>query len=259
MRPVTVSVSDASGGAKSSQLVRFDEWESGPTTIQCVVTGTVNYTIQLSNDDPNSPTNPVALASMTWSNSQDPAAVGATATLLTQFDNTPLFAKVLLNSGTGSVVTTFVQMLGGGGGTVTVAGSTAVTIADGADVALGAKADTAVTDPTLSATVIALLKGLLTGIRGKSSATGTPTQVASNVAAQTILAANAARLGGSVYYDAAAILYLVCSATTPTSSVFTVKMGAGLVTYFELPANYTGIVRGIWSVATGSADVTEYT
>lgn len=42
---------------------------------------------------------------------------------------------------------------------------TAVTIADGSDVATGAKANAAVTDPTLSGSVISLLKGLLTNLR----------------------------------------------------------------------------------------------
>lgn len=49
---------------------------------------------------------------------------------------------------------TVVGGAGGGGG--------AATVADGADVAEGAKADAAVTNPASSASVIALLKGLLT-------------------------------------------------------------------------------------------------
>lgn len=43
-----------------------------------------------------------------------------------------------------------------------VAGGPAVTIADGADATLGAIADAAVTNPASSATVVALLKGILT-------------------------------------------------------------------------------------------------
>lgn len=45
------------------------------------------------------------------------------------------------------------------------AGGGAVTIADGADIAQGAKGDVAVTNPTLSASEIALLKGLLTQLQ----------------------------------------------------------------------------------------------
>lgn len=43
-----------------------------------------------------------------------------------------------------------------------VAGGPAVTIANGADATLGAIANAAVVDPTASATVISLLKGILT-------------------------------------------------------------------------------------------------
>lgn len=109
MRPVVVTVTDASGGAKSSAFVRFDEWAPGAVSIQCVKTGTANYTVQVSNDDPNSPTNPVASASMTWSNSPDTNAVGATGNIFTFLANVPLFAKILLNSGSGSVTATMVQ------------------------------------------------------------------------------------------------------------------------------------------------------
>lgn len=60
-------------------------------------------------------------------------------------------------------------------------GSTAVTIADGADVAEGAKADAAVTNPASSASVIALLKGGLTGLGTTADAawsTGNGTEIA---------------------------------------------------------------------------------
>jgi len=55
-----------------------------------------------------------------------------------------------------------------------VAGGPAVTIANGADAALGAIANAAVTNPASSATVISLLKGILT------------LQAAANVLLQTI-------------------------------------------------------------------------
>lgn len=86
--------------------------------------------------------------------------------------------------------------------------------------------------------------------------TGTLTQVASSGTAGTILAANAARKGASVFNDSTAILYLGLSATTPTSSVYSVKMAAG--SYFEAPAVYSGIIKGIWASANGNAVVTEY-
>jgi len=109
MRPITVTVSDASGGAKSSDWIRFDDWSPSNISIQCNVTGTVNYTVQSTLDDPNSPTNPVAAGSVTWVNSSDSAVVNATTTKQSNFIFAPIFARVLLNSGTGSVVATFVQ------------------------------------------------------------------------------------------------------------------------------------------------------
>lgn len=109
MRPITVTVSDASGGAKYSDWVRFDEYAPSNISIQCNVTGTVNYTVQSTLDDPNSPTNPVAVANVTWVNSSDSNVVSATATKQSNFLFAPIFARVLLSSGTGSVTTTFVQ------------------------------------------------------------------------------------------------------------------------------------------------------
>jgi hypothetical protein len=49
-------------------------------------------------------------------------------------------------------------------------GGGASTTADGANVALGAKADAAVTDPTASGSLIALAKGWLTGLGQKADA-----------------------------------------------------------------------------------------
>lgn len=113
MRPITVSVSDASGGVKYSDWVRFDDFAPSNISIQCNVTGTVNYTVQTTLDDPNSPTNPVATGSMTWVDSNDTSVVGATATKQSNLLFAPTFARVKLNSGTGSVSTTFLQSSNG--------------------------------------------------------------------------------------------------------------------------------------------------
>lgn len=113
MRPIVVTVSNASGGAQTSPLVRFDDFAPGPVSIQCTVTGTVNYTVQSSLDDPNSATNPVALASMTWIVSSDTNVVGATTSQQSNFFFAPVFARILLSSGSGSVTATFLQSSNG--------------------------------------------------------------------------------------------------------------------------------------------------
>lgn len=109
MKPMRVSVSDASGGAKGSELVRFDNFAPGPISVQTVKEGTVNYTVQVSNDDPNDPVNPVPLANMAWSAAPDSALVTQTGNSFGTIVSVPLFGRVLLNSGSGSVVATFVQ------------------------------------------------------------------------------------------------------------------------------------------------------
>ena len=109
MQARQVTVSDASGGVQYSSLVRFDDFAPSNISIQCTVTGTVNYTVQSSLDDPNDPFNPVAVGSMTWVDSSDTNVVGATATKQSNFLFAPKFARIKLASGSGSVVATFLQ------------------------------------------------------------------------------------------------------------------------------------------------------
>jgi len=88
----------------------MDEYANAPVSIQCTVSGTATYTVQTSNDDPNSVTNPVPLASMTWVNSLDTNAVGATTSISTFCQWPPLFIRINQTVGTGSVTATVVQM-----------------------------------------------------------------------------------------------------------------------------------------------------
>jgi len=93
----------------SSPWVRFDEFSLSQTAIQCTVSGTVTYTIQQTLQDPNSPTNPVNSYSVTWLNSSDSAAVNATTSVQSSYQYSPVFAKVTVTSGTGSVTAIFTQ------------------------------------------------------------------------------------------------------------------------------------------------------
>jgi len=112
----STSVSGASAGTNSvagSSWVRFDDWAPGLASLQATISGTVNYTVQTTNDDPNSPTNAVSIPSVTWVNSLDTNVVSASATKSSYFAYTPIYARVLLNSGTGSVTATFLQSSNG--------------------------------------------------------------------------------------------------------------------------------------------------
>ena len=93
----------------ASPWVRFDDWAFNGIGIQCDASGSVNYTVQSTYDDPNSPTSPVGPSAVTWFSSSDGAAVGATGGIQTSFTYIPTYARVLLNSGTGTVTATFVQ------------------------------------------------------------------------------------------------------------------------------------------------------
>lgn len=113
MQAITVSVSDASVAPKGSSWVRFDDFAPAQITVQCVVTGTANYTIQTTLDDPNDPINPVPVNSVTWLSSLDTNVVGVAASKSSYFAYAPKYARILLNSGNGSVSATFLQSSNG--------------------------------------------------------------------------------------------------------------------------------------------------
>ncbi len=88
------------------------------------------------------------------------------------------------------------------------------------------------------------------------SGTATTSNVVSIASNTTILAANASRLGATVYNDSTKVLFLKFGATASATS-FTVRLSAD--DYYEVPYNYTGVIDGIWAMANGNARVTELT
>lgn len=88
-------------------------------------------------------------------------------------------------------------------------------------------------------------------------ATGTQSIVASSATDVTILVANASRKGAYIYNDSTQVLFLLLSNATSSATVFTQKMAAGDA-FSILPGGYTGIIKGIWASANGSARVTEF-
>lgn len=107
----TGAMTVGTNGVGESQWIRFDSWADGNISVQCNGSGAVNYTIKGSLDDPNSYTNPVTVANMTWVNFDDVNLVGQTGNAQGNYQFfTPTWAKIVLNSGTGSVTGTFVQI-----------------------------------------------------------------------------------------------------------------------------------------------------
>lgn len=113
------TVTIGTNGVASSPWVRFDSFAAmAPVAIQCTVSGTANYTVQQTLEDPNFVTNQLptptykwSRSGVTWVNHPDSAFVAATGTAQGNYAYAPVFARVLLNSQTnpGYVVGEFVQ------------------------------------------------------------------------------------------------------------------------------------------------------
>lgn len=103
------TITVGTNGVAGSSWVSLDPWSQGNTAIQTVVSGTANYTVQQTLDDPNSPWNSVSVPSVTWVNCGDTAMVAATTTQQSTYIVAPAFTRVLLNSGTGTVTMTLTQ------------------------------------------------------------------------------------------------------------------------------------------------------
>ena len=107
------AITVGTSGVGGSKWVVFDAFAPSMISIQCNVTGTIDYTLQTTLNDPYDPITPVAPASVVWVNSSDTAVVGATATKQSNFMFAPVYARILINSGAGSVAATFLQSSNG--------------------------------------------------------------------------------------------------------------------------------------------------
>lgn len=109
MQPITVSTTDASGGTTYSRPVRMDSWANAQTVVQVKVSGSATYTVETSMDDPNSPTNPVAVGSMTWNDALDTNIVAQSSAKTGAFVVTPTFIRLKQTAGNGSATMTVAQ------------------------------------------------------------------------------------------------------------------------------------------------------
>ena len=99
------TVTVGTNGVGSSRPIFLDGYAHAPTALQIDVTGTVNYTVQQSLNDPNAGT-------VNWVSHPDATLVNATTTLEGNYAYLPTVCRVLLNSGTGSVVMSVRQASG---------------------------------------------------------------------------------------------------------------------------------------------------
>lgn len=96
-------------------------------------------------------------------------------------------------------------------------------------------------------------------IKDIDSATATVTSVSDTNTSTTILASNEYRLGATIINDSSAVLYLLLGSGDASTTNYTVRMAQ--YGYYEVPFNYTGIIKGIWASDPndGGARVTELT
>lgn len=89
----------------SSRPIFMDRFGFSASALQVDVSGTVNYTIQQTLDDPFE----VSYSALNWVSHPDSAVVGATATAQANYAYLPNMTRILLNSGTGTVSYTVLQ------------------------------------------------------------------------------------------------------------------------------------------------------
>lgn len=109
---VATTLTIGTNGIASSQWASFDPYaNAAPVAIGAAASGTANYTIQQTTDDPNSTSNATARASMSWLSHPDANLVSATGSVQGNYAYPPAWARVLLNSstGTGYARATFTQ------------------------------------------------------------------------------------------------------------------------------------------------------
>lgn len=93
---------------------------------------------------------------------------------------------------------------------------------------------------------------------GTQIMTSTSTQSSASVTASstTVLAANAARLGATIFAESGAVCLLKLGATASITS-YSVAINIG--GYYEIPFGYTGVIDGITISGTSVLRITEFT
>ena len=105
MRQIVVTLSDASGGAKNTNPIPLDIHGRPDVSLQVAVTGTANWTVQQTLDDPFT----TAAGSIVWFNHPDANMVAQTVNRQGNYAYIPAAFRLQLASGTGSAKLTVIQ------------------------------------------------------------------------------------------------------------------------------------------------------
>jgi len=85
--------------------IYLNHYANSQTSIQVNVSGTVNYTVMQTLENPNT----LGIQNVTWVNHSDTNVVAATTTQQSNYNYLPLCAKIVINSGDGTVKMTMIQ------------------------------------------------------------------------------------------------------------------------------------------------------
>lgn len=110
---ISVNANDSivvgTNGVADSPWLRLDDYAPSPTGVTVVVDGTVNYDVEISQDDPDSFISPVPIGEMVWLDALDANLVSESTNKTGGFTYTPCWVRLTLNSGSGSARMTVVQ------------------------------------------------------------------------------------------------------------------------------------------------------
>lgn len=103
------SITVGTNGVADSPWLRLDDYAPSPIAVTVVVDGTVNYDVEISQDDPDSFISPVPIGEMVWLDALDANLVNESANKTGGITFTPCWVRLTLNSGSGSARMTVVQ------------------------------------------------------------------------------------------------------------------------------------------------------
>jgi len=107
----------------------------------------------------------------------------------------------------------------------------------------------------LEALVTTLQADVADGIRLPNATTGgTGPTTFTSTSYGTIATASTGRLGCQIFSEGPGTLHVTLGTATTSTSSYTVRLASG--DYYEVPANYTGLIGGIFATA-GTAKVTQ--
>ena len=92
-------------------------------------------------------------------------------------------------------------------------------------------------------------------IPSSASSTSTAYSIPSSATGTSLLSANSARKGCTIWNNSTANLYIDFGGN-PTTSTFAVKLSPG--GYYELPFAFSGAIGGIWDAVNGNALIREF-